>query len=696
MKTNTLIQCVMYYRSRLTGETLDSIPDNLQEKFQHSFAIAGYEPDSSHEKLCSVFSGFFRDKPLEVAVWASDTNHLDVLDAFMDDIKSLDVEPKLFDERTIGIAQHHFSALKAPVRDNADVSLFSFLKMAAAFSERETHTEALTLIGGDLSGLQSFLYDIVSKYAAKNLKGRSFYLQLLIEDVLLEICDTLKFKPWQVLYSSGGGFYILANHIDGLESALTKIRTDRNLSLFRAHGSALYLALDAIQIDQLKADGTQIGDEWKLLSEKLSAAKAARYGELMETHFDLFFGISQRADIKVDHITGRDIRDKIVIKKLKTGDDTETREISAITDLQIDLGKKLKSSDYWLVTSKESGTKGDNPFDFSTCKYAHHFLSGTEMESFGNAENVLSLKRFDTDTYLEAIPYGYGGNRYPKLETGTGSDLNATYEDFARAKDGEIERLGVLRMDIDNLGTAFIKGFRKRQHVFALYSELSMRLNDFFTHRINKMIAENEEFSRRVFVIYSGGDDLFAVGNWNVLIKFSEQVKTEFEVYMSGKYLTLSGGLSFVTSKYPILKAGELAGDAEERAKSFVRNTTSGTVVKDAIDLFGIPIGWEEYGAVEEWRDQWLEWFNTNQDGLNRSLLHKLFDYREIKNRNTGNLRWQWHAAYNISRRSKSSNKEEIDKIKALLYKGENKYRRLDLCCVGGRWADYLTRNQNN
>ena len=40
------------------------------------------------------------------------------------------------------------------------------------------------LIGGDISGVQSFIYTLSAKGAAKTLRGRSFYLQLLNEAVL--------------------------------------------------------------------------------------------------------------------------------------------------------------------------------------------------------------------------------------------------------------------------------------------------------------------------------------------------------------------------------------------------------------------------------------------------------------------------------------------------------------------------------
>lgn len=694
MKTNTFISAVLYYNDILTGVPNTNLSDDERKTIEKSFESLGFSSGKNSASLHSVFSGLFAVKPKEKAVWISEKPAVEAIDMFLKDIESLKVTGSLYDERVQSIGQYHFDGLAAPTDENQDVSLYSFLKTAAGFAEVSSHSESFALIGGDLSGLQSFLYDIVSKYAAKNLKGRSFYLQLLIEDVLIEVCETLEIKPWQILYSSGGGFYLFAKATKDLDKKLAQIRKDRNLSLFKAHGSALYVALDYILIDKANASGEEIGESWKSLSEKLSNAKAARYGDLMTENFQLFFGVSDSADISVDHITGRDIRDKPVNLNLKTGEETENRQVSYLTKKQIDLGRRLKNADYWLV-SKNTGSKDrDTKFSFSSCKYSHEFLSKEELLKSSSTDDLISLKSFDKTNYSKAALYGYGGNRYPVLDTETGTNTNATYEHFAKSNAGEIERLGVLRMDVDNLGTAFIKGFRQRKNVFPLYSELSSRLSTFFTHRINELIANNPEFKKNIFVIYSGGDDLFAVGNWNVLIDFSNTVRIEFEKYMSGGFLTLSGGLTFVTSKYPILKAGELAGEAEERAKQFERPDKDKT--KNAIDLFGTPLGWEEMAAVEAWKDEWLVWFNKNVDGINRSLLHKLFDYRERKNSKTENLRWQWHAAYSVARRSKESNQIEIDKIKKIIFKGENSYRELDLCCIGGRWADYLTRNQKN
>ena len=57
----------------------------------------------------------------------------------------------------------------------------------------------LLFVGGDLSGIQKFIYNITSKRAMVSLKGRSYYLKDFTKDVYDEILDIVKngkdFRP---------------------------------------------------------------------------------------------------------------------------------------------------------------------------------------------------------------------------------------------------------------------------------------------------------------------------------------------------------------------------------------------------------------------------------------------------------------------------------------------------------------------
>lgn len=88
--------------------------------------------------------------------------------------------------------------------ESPDISLYMHSKIAAAiaismamcFEAEEIHDyrevcfeekksfrdrESFKLISGDISGIQQFIYTIPSKGALKSLRGRSFYLEILME-----------------------------------------------------------------------------------------------------------------------------------------------------------------------------------------------------------------------------------------------------------------------------------------------------------------------------------------------------------------------------------------------------------------------------------------------------------------------------------------------------------------------------------
>ena len=72
--------------------------------------------------------------------------------------------------------------LKLPV-DHID-----FIKMSVGIAEcLKNGNGNLRLAGGSLSGIQSYLYEIVSKNAARLLKGRSFYIQTCIVGIVVNM-----------------------------------------------------------------------------------------------------------------------------------------------------------------------------------------------------------------------------------------------------------------------------------------------------------------------------------------------------------------------------------------------------------------------------------------------------------------------------------------------------------------------------
>jgi hypothetical protein len=96
------------------------------------------------------------------------------------------------------------------------VSLFEEWKALAAlvFASRDRWEagpdELLLLVGGDIPGIQEFVYTISSKGAAKGLRGRSLFVQFLGDAVVQRIIADLDLSPANVIYSAGGNFMVLA------------------------------------------------------------------------------------------------------------------------------------------------------------------------------------------------------------------------------------------------------------------------------------------------------------------------------------------------------------------------------------------------------------------------------------------------------------------------------------------------------
>ena len=88
-----------------------------------------------------------------------------------------------------------------------------------------------------------------------------------------------------------------------------------------------------------------------------------------------------------------------------------------------------------------------------------------------------------------------------------------------------------------------------------------------------------------VNLVYSGGDDLLLVGTWDGALETAYQIQNDFTVFTGGNNsLSLSGGLAVADEKMAFYKLADLAGDAEDKAKSDGRNR---------LCLFGMSFPWD-------------------------------------------------------------------------------------------------------
>ena len=175
-----------------------------------------------------------------------------------------------------------------------------------------------------------------------------------------------------------------------------------------------------------------------------------------------------------------------------------------------------------------------------------------------------------------------------------------------------IKRLGVLRADVDNLGTVFASGIPVEKASISRTSTLSRALSYFFKYRINGILEDGHYQAQ---IIYSGGDDLFLIGNWNDIIHAARDIRREFLAFTENDSITISAGIGMFDEKYPIASMATKTGELEDAAKKY---KTDGEVTKDAVALWSnqVVFGWDDFESmVVSKLDEIRELFDKNDKG---------------------------------------------------------------------------------
>jgi len=185
-----------------------------------------------------------------------------------------------------------------------------------------------------------------------------------------------------------------------------------------------------------------------------------------------------------------------------------------------------------------------------------------------------------------------------------------------------INRVAVLRADVDNLGMAFIGGFIRekegggkdyRYQTISRTAALSRQLSLFFKFHVNRIMERKldggltpvtlsgatRSGKRNATIVYAGGDDMFIVGAWDEVVELALDLQKTFEKF-SGQTLTFSAGIGIFSATYPLSRMAADTEDLEREAKSLRSE-------KNAVALFGLEILNGRYKARHKYPWQTFE-----------------------------------------------------------------------------------------
>lgn len=596
------------------------------------------------------------------------------------------------------------------------------LLFAVAAREPE-HGELLdkplcALLKGDLSGTQDFLYLLTSKGAARGLRGRSFYLQLLTETIASWLLRQFQLPVTNLLFVGGGHFYLLLPHRE-TETGIAELRRQIAAKLWDGHRGDLSLTLDFMGVAardflDTEAGGRAFAAKWDEVSRKVNERKLRRWHDLgsQTMHDNLFTpqekgGVERCCDVCRNEGT---LEEEDGVFKCRRCLGYE------------DLGRKLRDPKLFVVLHVE---EKELPVDAAWHDVLRSFgtqarLCNTLSEIVPGSTNAATVYSLDSADFLVDAPpewddlpvsfdFRWLADATPRRDDGQVAD----FADLAKAADG-VAWLGVLRMDVDDLGDLF-KNRLGGQGTVSRMTTLSESLRLFFEGWVPRLCREENlapETVPRVYLTYAGGDDLFVVGSWSVLPELAQKIRDDFRRFVGGDHVTLSAGIAIEHQKYPLY---QLANDAKQAldqgAKEFTRKPEGWP--KDAICFLRTTCGWEQFRCLAKWSNGLVAMLRPPDltAPLPRGFLGRL---GEIHNAYVENLRrqrrrerlgeitmqqmkediaysnWLWHLVYQLSRFGERQQHFQ-DRLRefqsAIVQDG-----LIDSLHVTARWAELLTK----
>ena len=609
--------------------------------------------------------------------------------------------------QTVFALLHKYTARIQASPQDPDVSLYDFLRTTAAIAgciAREGLYEAdidaqliddppeqdlCMLLKGDISGIQSFLYQVLSDGAARQLRGRSFYLQLLTDTIAYWVLRKLDLPIVNLLLASGGHFYILAPYTKASEN-LEKLQREISGKLWTLHQSDLSLILAGTPVTTGDFSPERFSSKWYDVSNEVSKNKQKKWAELdADTMFTQLFKPAMWP-----HDSSRPERD-----------DDEQKDLWQFADL----GTKLRDTKHLIVFEVEEDTNADQHTWQSTMK-----AFGWKVElvkklpdfdknhpSTPEAKSMLIYRLGDADfspQTWENLSVSYDFRLLPQV-IGYRHDREeaiADYNYLANASDG-VNWLGALRMDVDNLGTIFRDGLGKNATISRM-ATLSESIRLFFEGYVPKLCKDyndnpQEKQKKEILeLIYAGGDDLFLVGGWSALPRIAKKIRDEFQCFATGNHVTLSGGIFIEHQKFPAYQFAEKSGEAEHAAKELKRKNSSKE--KDAISFLQTPMSWQDFAEVSEWHQKFVDIVTTQNNPLPRDILTRLsqiYSDQELKG-----TRWAWRSLYYLHRMEERYKKENqrgfLKNLKSALHATGTSFELRKFICVVTRWAALQTR----
>lgn len=679
-----------------TGEFIERLPEEHRkpgaEPLVSAFSTLFGRTDQRYFPLAALSDKCDLHTPEESANTALGQGYTGLWQEFENGAKTLrGLEFDLLFDRLLALLEKFTLFVPAATaREESDISLFHHLKATAAIAaclfrrgfspetleeleqvfdhrSEKNDTPVAYLVGGDVSGVQDFIYNLRYEGALKSLRGRSVYLQLVSEAVAAGIVEKFRLTRANIIYCGGGNFHVLAPAGDDVEKELGQLAANADRTLLQAHHGRLSVVMACQPLTVRDFRRRQFGKAWGKLHGNMGREKRRRFSRLLAEPAGL------KSVMGPTGVGGEEPACPQCGEETDRKDQTGNAFPCSMCESLSGLGRSLSRARF-MVELPASGRVPKHP-QWSEVLAA----LGREYRFVPNPDGngaVFVLNKAD-------LSDGVHGFRFIAKHVPTVNGETAELSDIVKQAKG-IEHWGVLRADVDHLGEAFRAGLGENCSISRL-ATLSYLLHYFFSARV-QALAQVSQFRDSIYLAYSGGDDLFIVGAWSALPAFAESLRDEFRKFTSQR-LNLSAGIFVAPSlKFPLYEAAQQAGEAEGASKNGGR---------DRLTFLGRTLEWCNLQCVREVKDELVGLLNR---GLPRSILtilNSIWQQRQAAEqaRKRGEIPMfpVWRLLYALGR-LQQRHEDMAGRIEALrgrIVQDNDLHPFLDLIT---RWAEYETR----
>lgn len=587
--------------------------------------------------------------------------------------------------------------------EQSDVSLYDHLYSTAAIAAclykhhlpvigkgRLTTKNELIFIAGDFSGIQDYIFQITnmgSGGAAKRLRARSLLITLFSEVVIHRIINSLSLPLLCNLFSAAGKFMIIAPNLGNTQNILKELRSEVEGHIHETFFSQFSFLMTWKESEKYKQKfsirhfyKTVDNMFYKLENEKFNKALTALSDERSSTWKTESFKATKLYESYTETgdcpICGRG---PALFKEKETEPNKEPQRCCSICYMdKYYIGEQLPRKRYIGFCKGQQKTE-ERTNRIITLKHEPEMIHLSKEDYF--IEFLDAIPNNKTEYYLfydirpdkaytatKETPLPILGkriaNHVPTNQNGSTLEFGEIAKRSLWKKDEEdygTPLLGVLKVDIDNMGLLFSKGFdvphnpsekkmepgdRKTVSRYLTLSRMvelfmsgwidsAMNLNNqtgMLNELSNSLNQDGDKFKKYIqsakinfediYTVYSGGDDLVLIGPWETMIIFSMVLFQQFEKFTcSNPDITLSAGLAFVKPKHPIASAIK---EADQLLKLSKAND------KKRISLFNTTLEWENFLNLKPIFIALNEAIEKDDQNKLKPFFYRLLNYRQM------------------------------------------------------------------